>query len=108
MAHFEDGTHIFVADASDGDSRQLTRDYIQPVHVTSLSWSANGREIFTVVPPENRGAMPAEPVVPQSPMVRHTSEDENTLRTYFDLLENPWEKEFGPLLLHRPVGCNRR
>ncbi len=93
MAHFEDGTHIYVADASDGDSRQLTRDYIQPVHVTSVAWTADGNEIITVVPPQNRGAMPAEPTVPQSPMVRHTTEDENRLRTYFDLLENPYEKE---------------
>ena len=93
LAHFEDGSHIYVADASDGDSRQVSRDHIQPVHVTSVAWTADGREIITVVPPENRGAMPAEPAVPTSPMVRHTSEDENRLRTYFDLLENPYEKE---------------
>ncbi len=90
MAHYDEGTHIYVADRT-GSSRRVTRDEILAVHVRDLQWTTTG-EIVTVLPPENRGAMPTAPEVPATPMVRRTSTDENRLRTYFDLLENPHEK----------------
>ncbi len=91
MAHFDDRTEIYVADASDGDSRQITRGPILATNVTSFSWSGDGSEIFVVLPPENWGPEPVKPEVPETPMVRLTTDTENRLRTYFDLIEDPWE-----------------
>lgn len=93
LAHFDDGTHVYVADASDGDSRQITRDYLLATNVTGFQWSQDGNEIFVVLRPEDMGAPPAKPAVPETPMVRLTTDTENRLRTYFDLLEDPWEIE---------------
>jgi dipeptidyl aminopeptidase/acylaminoacyl peptidase len=91
MAHFSDRTHIYVADL-DGDSRQVTRDPILATHVQSIEWTGDSRHIVTVLPPEDRTAMPVEPAIPTTPMVRRTTDVENRLRTYFDLLEDPYEK----------------
>lgn len=93
FANFPDGSHIYVADVSDGDSRQITREHVLATNVQNIQWSADGSEIFTFLPPENWGPAPEKPAVPESPMVRLTTDTENRLRTYFDLLEDPWEIE---------------
>jgi dipeptidyl aminopeptidase/acylaminoacyl peptidase len=93
LAHFDDGTHVYVADVSDGDSRQVTREYILATNVTGFEWSQDGSEIYVVLRPEGQGAPPVKPEVPETPMVRLTTDTENRLRTYFDLLEDPWEIE---------------
>jgi dipeptidyl aminopeptidase/acylaminoacyl peptidase len=93
LAHFEDGTHVYVADASDGDSRQITREYILATNVTGFEWSQDGSEIYVVLRPEGHGPPPVKPEVPETPMVRLSTDTENRLRTYFDLLEDPWEIE---------------
>jgi len=93
FAHFDDGSHIYVADASDGDSRQITREYVLATNVTNIQWSADGSEVYTFLPPEDWGPAPVKPEVPETPMVRLTTDTENRLRTYFDLLEDPWEIE---------------
>lgn len=92
FAHFDDRTHIYVADAEDGDSRQVTRDPVLATMVTGFEWTQDGREIVTVLPPEDRGGPPVKPEVPETPMVRVTTDVPNRLRTYFDLLEDPYEK----------------
>ena len=91
--HTDDATHIYVADPSDGDSRQITRTPVLAMNVRSLQWTADGEHIVTVLLPEDRGAEPAEPEVPETPRVRVTTPDRNRLRTYFDLLENEYEKD---------------
>jgi dipeptidyl aminopeptidase/acylaminoacyl peptidase len=93
FAHYDDGSHIHVADVEDGDSRQITREHVLATNVTNIQWSQDGSEIFTFLPPENWGPAPEKPPVPETPMVRLTTETENRLRTYFDLLEDPWEIE---------------
>ncbi|HUF25933.1 MAG TPA: prolyl oligopeptidase family serine peptidase [Gemmatimonadaceae bacterium] len=89
FAHFAEGSHIFVADAATGRSRQVTRTPVLATLVTSFDWTADGRSIVTVLLPPNRGAAPRAPAVPTSPMVRLTGEGENRTRTYASLLETP-------------------
>ena len=93
FAHFPDATHIYVADIDDGDSRRLTRTPVLATNVNSFDWSDDGEHIVTVLIPQNRGPEPAEPAVPETPKVRMTTPERNTLRTYFDLLEDPYEKQ---------------
>ena len=90
-AHFDDATHIYIADAEDGDSRRLTETPVLPTLVTGFEWTADGEHIVTVLRPANMGDEPERPAVPETPMVRLTAEGENRLRTYFDLLEDPHE-----------------
>jgi dipeptidyl aminopeptidase/acylaminoacyl peptidase len=86
LVHTDSDTHIWVADASNGRSRQLTRAPLLATRVTSFEWSGDSRHVFAVVVPEGRGAPPAAPAQPASPMVRVASGDQNRLRTYPSLL----------------------
>jgi dipeptidyl aminopeptidase/acylaminoacyl peptidase len=92
FAHFDDATHIYVADAATGASRRLTETPVLATHVTSFSWTEDGDHIVTVLLPPDRGPQPAASSVPETPMVRITTPEPNRLRTYFDLLEDPYEK----------------
>jgi len=89
FAHFEDATHIFVADARTGRTRQLTRSPVLATLATTFEWTADGRGIVTVLVPENRGREPRVSDVPTGPRVRITQEGRNRLRTYASLLETP-------------------
>jgi dipeptidyl aminopeptidase/acylaminoacyl peptidase len=92
FAHFEDATHIYVADVASGRSRQVTRTPVLATLNTSFDWTPDGRGVVAVLVPANRGRAPAAPAVPVGPQVRLTSEGENRLRTYFSLLEWPHEQ----------------
>jgi dipeptidyl aminopeptidase/acylaminoacyl peptidase len=92
FAHFDDATHVYVADASTGQSRRLTTTPVLATLVTSFEWADDGEHVVTVLVPANRGPEPSKPAVPASPAVRLTTPEKNRLRTYFDLLEDPYEK----------------
>jgi dipeptidyl aminopeptidase/acylaminoacyl peptidase len=89
FANTDDATHIHVAELPRGSSRQVTRTPVLATLNTRSEWTPDGSSIVTVLVPENRGAAPSPPAVPQGPLVRFTSEGENRLRTYASLLEWP-------------------
>lgn len=91
-AHFDDATHIYVADAATGKSRRITRDAVLATLVTSFEWTADGREIATVLIPEDRAPRPVEPAVPTGPQIKITAEGENLLRTYASLMATPFDE----------------
>jgi hypothetical protein len=93
FGHSETATHIFVADKANGRSRQVTRTPVLATAWTSFEWTPDSRSVVTVLLPPNRANPPAKPEVPPGPQVRVTTSDENSLRTYPDLLEDPWEQE---------------
>ena len=92
FAHFDDATHIYVADTVSGQSTRITGTPVLATHVTTFEWTEDGEHIVTVLIPENRGPEPPAPEVPETPKVRVATPDRNGLRTYFDLLEDPYEK----------------
>ena len=92
FAHFEDGTHIYVADPATGRSRRVTRQAVLATLVTSYEWMAGGDEIATVLIPEARPPMPVEPAVPTGPRVKITEEGENRLRTFASLMATPYDE----------------
>jgi dipeptidyl aminopeptidase/acylaminoacyl peptidase len=92
FAHFEDGTHIYLADPENGRSRQVTRRPVLATLVTSFEWTADGRQIATVLVPEDRAPMPVEPVIPTGPQVKLTEDGENRLRTYASLMATPHDE----------------
>lgn len=93
LANFEDETHVYVADVPGGQSRQVTRTPLLATRVSSVEWSGDGRFLFAVVRPANQGSEPARPAVPRTPIVRVTSDAENSLRTYPSLLKDPYDAE---------------
>ncbi|MDR9417737.1 S9 family peptidase [Gracilimonas sp.] len=93
FAHFNDATHIYVANLDNGNSKKLTRRPVLATLNTSFEWSGNGEFIFTVLVPENRGAEPQKPATPTALQVKMTTDKENRLRTYQDLLGGKFEAE---------------
>ncbi|HEX7119302.1 MAG TPA: prolyl oligopeptidase family serine peptidase [Longimicrobiales bacterium] len=91
FAHFDDATHIYVADPESGRTRRLTRAPVLATLVTDIAWSGDGRHIFTVLVPEDRGPEPAAPAVATTPEIWVTQGEENRLRTFPSLLETPHE-----------------
>jgi dipeptidyl aminopeptidase/acylaminoacyl peptidase len=93
LAHFDDGTHVYVADPSSGRSRQVTRSPLLATFVTDFEWTADGSTIAVVLPPENRPAMPVEPAVPTGPQVKVAEEDDrNMLRVFASLMATPHDE----------------
>lgn len=93
LVHQENATYVFVADPTNGRSRQVTRTPVLATLYTSFEWTPDSRSIVTVLLPENRGEAPVKPAVPTGPQVRITTPETNRIRTYPDLLENPHEKD---------------
>ncbi|MDT8341832.1 MAG: prolyl oligopeptidase family serine peptidase, partial [Longimicrobiales bacterium] len=92
FVHTDDATHIYVADPATGRSRQVTRTPVLATLVTDIRWTADGREIATVLIPENRPPRPQPPTVPAGPQVKQTMEGENLLRTYASLMATPHDE----------------
>jgi dipeptidyl aminopeptidase/acylaminoacyl peptidase len=93
FAHFDDATHIHVADVASGAARAVTRTPVLATLNTTFEWTSDSRSIVTVLVPAGRGAAPRAPAVPDGPQVRLTAEGENRTRTYASLLEWPHERE---------------
>jgi len=90
--HTDDATHIWVADAESGDSRQITRRPVLATMVTGFEWTSDGSEIATVLVPEGRSARPEESAIPTGPQVKQTEDGENMLRTYASLMATPYDE----------------
>jgi len=86
FAHFEDGSYLYVADASTGRSRRLTRAPLLLTLTSGLQWADQGRRIFATFVPDNRPPEPKITPEPNQPMVRLTEAVRNRTRTYQGLL----------------------
>lgn len=93
LAHTPAATHIWVADAATGRSRQLTRTPLLATLVTSFDWVGDGSHIAAVLLPDDREPMPVESEIPPGPQVKVVEEsDENSLRTYRSLMATPHDQ----------------
>jgi dipeptidyl aminopeptidase/acylaminoacyl peptidase len=91
--HTDDATHIYVADAATGKSRQLTKTPVLATLVSAIEFTDGGKQIATVLIPDGRSAMPAAPAAPTGPTVKLADKDKNRLRTFPSLMSTPYEKE---------------
>jgi dipeptidyl aminopeptidase/acylaminoacyl peptidase len=101
FAHFEEATHIYLADAATGASRPLTQTPVLATLVTGFEWSRDGRQIVAVLRPESGKTPPPRFDVAPSPRVRVAREGAQPSRTYRFLLESPEEAQ---LLEHLITG----
>src|SRR5688500_17096442 len=61
FVHGDDDTHIYVADAATGRSRQLTKSPVLATLVSVIEFTDGGRQIATVLIPDGRAPMPPAP-----------------------------------------------
>ena len=93
IAHFESASHVFVADASTGKARQITRTPLLATLVTSIGWTPDGR-IVTVLLPDGRGPEPRRPAIATGPMVRLWMDSvESSQRNFASLLQEPFDQQ---------------
>ncbi len=93
LVHQDEGSYVYVADPTNGRSRQVTRSPVLATLYASFEWTPDSRSIVVVLPPDGRGEPPVKPTVPTGPQVRITTPETNRIRTYPDLIEGPYEKE---------------
>ena len=89
FVHTDETTHIYVADPTSGDSRQVTRSPVLATLVTNFEWTADGEEVATVLVPTERSVRPVLRGAPSGPQVKQTEDGENMLRTYASLMATP-------------------
>ncbi len=89
FANFDNATHIYVADVASGKARAVTRTPVLATLNTAFDWTSDGKAVVAVLVPEGRGAPPAPSAVPTTPMVRITTPEKNSQRTYASLLATP-------------------
>lgn len=96
-----DATHIRVADAETGVSRQITTTPVLATLVTTLQWTKDGKRIQTVLlPNEGKTPVPKQGVATE-PKVRVARDGKDPSRTYRYLLDSPFQMQ---LLEHLLTG----
>jgi dipeptidyl aminopeptidase/acylaminoacyl peptidase len=91
FGHTTNETHIYVTHVGNRTSERVTDRPVLATLSNDIEWSADGRYLFSVVIPEDRGRKPARPRTPNKLNVRVTSEGENRVRTFPSLLEDAHE-----------------
>jgi dipeptidyl aminopeptidase/acylaminoacyl peptidase len=92
--HGEDATHIWIADAATGQSRQVTKTPVLATLMSSFDFTKDGKQIAAVLVPDTRTAMPQEPASPPGPSVKLALEtDKNRLRTFPSLMSTPYQEQ---------------
>jgi dipeptidyl aminopeptidase/acylaminoacyl peptidase len=94
IANFETASHVFVADLATKKSVQVTKTPLLATMVTSVDWTADGKNVVVVLIPEPRSPQPAKPPVATGPQVRLWTEGKQSpQRTFFSLLEEPYDRD---------------
>jgi dipeptidyl aminopeptidase/acylaminoacyl peptidase len=87
----DSAVNLWVADASTGRSRQLTRWNLNGAAGAPCSWATATSLICRMVIP-NRGAAPKAPVIPTGPIVQEAEGTVAGNATYQNLLQNPTDE----------------
>ena len=90
FASFEEATYIYVGDVGSGRSKRITPNPVLATLNTDFDWSDDGAYVFAVLLPEDRGPEPVAPSI-LGPQSRMSTPEENRLRTYLYLLQNPYQ-----------------
>ncbi|HUR54664.1 MAG TPA: hypothetical protein VMZ71_11065, partial [Gemmataceae bacterium] len=91
FALYPDCTHICVADASSGSCKQVTKTPVLSTLVSSLQWSKDGKQLQTILLPDDGKRAAPKLGVATEPKVRVARDGKDPSRTYRYLLESPYE-----------------
>lgn len=91
LRYKENGIEIWVVDALSGAIKTLNLPPINAVLTSGFIWLPGGNKILAFTVPENRGAPPSRPVVPEGPEVQEIAGKFSRAWTYQDLLTSPYD-----------------
>jgi len=89
----DDATHIWIADAATGKSRQLTKTPLLATLVSTFEFTNDAKQIAAVLIPDGRTPLAQPPSAPTGPTVKIADADKNRLRTFPSLMSTTYEKE---------------
>ncbi len=94
IANFDAASHVFVADVATGKSVQVTKTPLLATLVTTIDWTADGKNIVTVLVPEPRRPEPKRPEIATGPLVRTWMDGAKAPeRNYASLLDDPFDMD---------------
>ena len=91
FALYPDCTHVCVADATTGECKQVTKTPVLATLVSSLQWSRDGKQLQTILLPDDGKRKAPNLGVATEPKVRVARDGKDPSRTYRYLLESPYE-----------------
>jgi dipeptidyl aminopeptidase/acylaminoacyl peptidase len=92
IANFDDASQIFVADIGTGKSTQVTKTPLLATLVTTIDWTADGKNVIAVILPEPRQPEPKRPEIANGPLVRlWTDGAKDAEVNYASLLQDPFD-----------------
>ena len=92
FVHTPDATHIWVTDLATNKPRQVTPRPVLATLVSTFDFTKDGKQIATVLVPDNRALPPVAPIAPMGPQVKvHDEQEKNRLRTFPSLMSTPYE-----------------
>lgn len=86
------GVELYVGEMSNGKTRRVDKLKLNAVYGDAMSWMPDARTLIVQAIPENRGAAPSAPVAPAGPNVQESSGKSAPVRTFQDLLKNPYDE----------------
>ena len=92
IANFDAASHVFVADIATGKSVQVTKTPLLATLVTTIDWTADGKNIVAVLVPDDARPEPKKPDIATGPLVRLWTEGlKAPERNYASLMSEPYE-----------------
>lgn len=89
----DDRIELWVAGVADARARLLTERAVNDAMFgSSFDWTPDSEALVVRVLPEERAAPPAEPRVPSGPVIQENAGESAPVRTYQDLLEDPYDE----------------
>jgi len=89
----QNGIELWMADLNSGQAEKLTQAIINDaLGRLPYRWFSNNALLYKAVPAD-RDDVPAEPFAPKGPVVQQTTGKKAPVRTYQDLLKNPYDED---------------
>ncbi|MBI3882180.1 MAG: prolyl oligopeptidase family serine peptidase [Verrucomicrobia bacterium] len=83
---------LWVADATSGAAKKLKSIALNGAFGDPFAWMPDSQTILCKLLPDKRGKPPGTPRVPAGPVTQESSGHSSIVRTYQDLLDNPFEE----------------
>jgi dipeptidyl aminopeptidase/acylaminoacyl peptidase len=85
------GCELWVADTGSGKAKKIPGVTVNAAIGSGFDWLDSATLLVQAIP-EGRGAPPAKPEVPHGPNIQETAGRVSKVRTYQDLLKNPYDE----------------
>lgn len=87
------GIELWLGETATGRVRKMAGITINAVLGDPLQWMPDSRTLLVQLVPSGRGNPPAPPTVPTGPTVQESSGKPAPIRTFQDLLKNPYDED---------------